>query len=104
VTGPAWLLLPVLTPILVMLAALLLQRFETIVMNQADLKPAQESRITSPSVPQHGFDADSVTPSGAIATVSSRQPSPGSAVVAVVAETAVLVSAKIPSTEAILAR
>jgi hypothetical protein len=97
-------LLPVLTPILVMLAALLLQRFETIVMNQADPAPAQESLVTSPSVPQYGFDADSVTSSETIAALSSRQPSPGSAVVAVVADTAVLVSAKILSTEAILSR
>jgi hypothetical protein len=96
--------LPILTPILVMLAALLLQRFETIVMNQADPTPAQASRITSPSMPQYGFDAASVTPSETIAALSSRQPSPGSAAVAVVAETAVLVSAKIASTEAILAR
>jgi hypothetical protein len=95
VTGPAWFLLPVLTPILVMLAALLLQRFETIVMDQADPTPSQESRITSPSVPQYGFDVDSVMPSEKIATLSSRQPSPGSAA---------LVSAKVPSTEAILAQ
>ncbi len=36
VTGATWFLLPILTPILVMLAALVLQRFETIVMNQID--------------------------------------------------------------------
>jgi hypothetical protein len=104
VTGSAWFLLPVLTPILVMLAALFLQRFEALVLNQADSTPAQESPITSPSVPEYGFDAHSVIPSEKIATVSSRQPSPGSAAVAVMAETAVLVSAKVPSTEAILAR
>jgi hypothetical protein len=57
VTGTAWFSLPALTPILVMLAALVLQRLETIVMNQVDPAPVQESRIAGPSVPPYGFDA-----------------------------------------------
>jgi hypothetical protein len=91
VTGPAWFLLPIVTPILVMLAALVLQRFETLVLDQADPAPAQESFITGLSLPQCGFEADSVTPAELVSVNTSPTeaiPSPREPLIFAVDDTA----------------